>query len=151
MPFYIFCCQEHGEFEDFRSMEAAILPTPCPLCRRIAVRVWTAPAIKIVSKQRLPLGKGCYGKTVTHQETGGLDIFVPSFGAMEQDEVDYIAQGAVEKERARVKKAQKQGARNETQVKIGAYADLARKAKPGQRAKTIREALKEEVNNGRRQ
>ena len=88
-------------------------------------------------------GSGSPGKIMTHAETGGLDIFIPSDGAMEQEEVDYIAQGAIEKERARVKKAKKQGARNETQARIQAYTDLAHSTPRGQRAKILRRAIAE--------
>lgn len=114
----------------------------CPNCGQVSERIFSVLNIKVVHKVRQQYGTGSYGKVLTHKETGGLDIFVPSFGTMEQDEVDDIAQGALEKEKARVEKYKKKE-RSENQARIKAYADLARSAKRGQRAKTIREAVKE--------
>jgi hypothetical protein len=76
------------------------------------------------------------------RETGGLDIFIPSYGALEQEEVDYIAEGAIEKEKARVKKKGKTIQR-ENQALVQAYVNLANATPKGKKAKAIRQAIKE--------
>lgn len=118
-------------------------PAACPDCGLEAVRLFTPPAIKVVKKERLPLGSGSFGRLVTGKETGGLDVFIPSYGAMEQAEVDYIAEGAIEKEKERVKKT-KQGPRSENQARLQAYGSLALATKRGQRRKALQEAMKQE-------
>ena len=142
MPVYEFSCPVHGKFEQYRPMVRSGEVQTCPECGVVSDRLFSVLNIKIVNKVRQRYGEGSYGKMLTHKETGGLDIFVPSFGAMEQEEVDDIAEGALEKEKARVKKNKKTD-RSENQARIKAYAELARSAKRGQRAKTIREAIKE--------
>ena len=141
MPLYSFVCPSHGEFEQFKLVLQRDDGQTCPKCRMASVRVISMPAISFIQKERLEYGSGSYGKIVSHKETGGLDIFVPSFGALEQDEVDYVAMAAVEKEKDRVKK--RKGPRNETQARIQAYGELARSAKPGKRAETLRKAIAE--------
>ena len=95
----------------------------------------------MVEKKRLPLGAGSAGRKITSKETGGMGIFIPSFGAMEQAEVDYIAEGAIEKEKARVKKSKKTQQRANQSI-VQAYVNLANSKPKGQKAKAIREAIK---------
>ena len=137
---YLFRCDAHGPFEQLRRMAAAGLPAYCPECGESAQRVFTAPAIKVVTPQRLRYGSGSPGKTILGKDTGGLDIFIPSDGCLEQAEVDYIAEGAIEKEQVRVKK---RGFQRENQARVAAYSELALNTKPGQRAKTLRRAIVE--------
>ena len=92
--------------------------------------------------KRLQYGTGSPGKIILGSETGGLDIFVPSGGAMEQEEVDYVAEVAIEKERDRVKR-QKGRHRNANQEAIANLTQLAHQTKPKQRIKVMREAIKE--------
>ena len=141
MPLYPFYCTQHGQFDVFKHMQDDSWDITCPGCLKPAMRVWTAPASSTAQKERLRFGTGSPGRIIPSRDTGGLDILIPSMGAMEQEEVDYIALGAIEKEKERVKK--RKGPRNEMQAKIQAYTDLARHTKAGQRAKTIREAIKE--------
>ncbi len=78
-------------------------------------------------------------------------MFIPSWGALEQAEVDYIAEASIEKEKERVRK--KRDMERLTKQKIGSYLDLAYQTKPGQRAKVLKEAMKEHgelVNTNRR-
>lgn len=140
MPVYEFVCQVHGRFEQFKPMSCCAEPQVCPQCEVLARRVFSLPVIKLVETRRLRYGYGSPGKIMMHKETGGLDIFIPSDGALEQQEVDYIAEGAVEKERARVKKAKKHPQR-ETQARVQAYAALANSTPRGQRAKVLRQAI----------
>ena len=143
MPLYQFTCMTDGPFEILRPMFQSNEPMCCPECGLVATRVISIPNVKIINKPRLQFGSGSPGRVISHKETGGLDIIIPSMGAMEQDEVDYIATGAIEKEKERVKKAKKQGPRSEKQAIIQAYTDLANRTPKGQRAKVLREAIKE--------
>lgn len=149
MPIYEFLCQVHGRFEEFRPMAQCGKPAVCPDCARRARRLFSLPSIKIVERKRLRYGSGSPGRILTHKETGGLDIFIPSDGALEQDEVDYIAQGAIEKEKARVKKARK-SIQRESQARIKAYTQLAMNTPRGQRAKVLRQAIAESGDSLRR-
>lgn len=140
MPVYSFECPQHGVFDLIQEMNT-LKTCLCPRCGRASTRRMSTPArIAIVEREKLPLGTGSRGRFVSHEETGGMDIFVPSWGAMEKEEVDYVTQGAVEKEKARVRKSR---AERRTQKQIGALMEVAYAQKPGGRAKTIKEAMKE--------
>jgi len=96
-------------------------------------------SIIVKNEERLPYGKGSRGKFIPPEETGGLAIFVPSFGALEKEEVDYVAEGALEKEKQRQKKK-----RQSVQKARLEQVSLAMKQAPsGKRAKTGREIIKE--------
>ncbi len=86
--------------------------------------------------------RGDQASIQVYEETGGMDIFVPSWGAMEKAEVDYVTQGAIEKEKARVRKERTER-RTQTQKQIGALMKVAYAQKPGQRAKAIKAAMRE--------
>jgi len=58
------------------------------------------------SAERLPLGSGSRGRFIDSKETGGMSILVPSFGALEKEEVDYVAEEAIYREKERVKTAE---------------------------------------------
>jgi len=135
MPTYEYDCTEHGRFELRQSMTAS-LEAICPICGVEARRVISILNFKVTDRERLPLGYGAKGKYISHKETGGSDIFVPSWGAMEQGEVDDVTQGAIEKERSRVKK------NSETKQRLQSYVDLAYQTPKGERAKTMKEAMK---------
>jgi putative FmdB family regulatory protein len=140
---YEFICKKHGVFEAYRNMDNCTASEPCPVCKRLSERIISLPTVKIVQdKKRLPLGSGSEGKIVSSKETGGLDIFIPSYGMLEQEEVDYIAEGAVEKEKARVRK-KKKIAQRANQAMVQSFVDLANKTPRGQKAKAIREAMKD--------
>ncbi len=94
-------------------------------------------------RERQRYGSGSKGKFISHKETGGMDIFVPSFGTMEQDEVDYVAEGALEKEQARVR--HKEVRESKTKEIIQSLTNLALQTKQGQRAKVINKVLRKEV------
>lgn len=143
MPLYEYSCGEHGPVELWRPMSAVEVAMNCPQCGQPLRRVWSMPAIKVVAHEQLRYGSGSPGRVLTRKETGGLDIFIPSDGAMEQAEVDYIAEGAIEKEQARVKKAKRQGPQRENQAIVAAFKDLALATPRGQRARVLREAAKD--------
>src|SRR3990167_5966944 len=141
MPLYEFSCSFHASFEISKPMSQSGAATSCPTCGEVALKVITMPNIKIVNTPRLQFGSGSAGRVISPAETGGMGIYIPSMGAMEQQEVDYIATAAMEKEKSRIKK--KRGPRSEMQARIQAYANLAKRARPGQRAKVIRDAVKD--------
>ena len=85
-------------------------------------------------KERLPYGSGSRGKFIP-SENGRRSIFVPSFGVLEKEEVDYIVEAAKEQEDDRIRKNRK-SEQKETLEKV---TDALRKAKPGQRAKLLKE------------
>ena len=87
---------------------------------------------------RRPLGEKAGGRYIKG-ENGMRDILIPSFGALEQEEVDYLAEGALEKERDRM-------AKRETSVQkaaLGSVIDEMRKAPRGQRAEVGENIIKE--------
>ncbi len=138
-PIYSYECEKHGTFEVIKQMTSCTV-APCPTCGVDSTRVVSRPArIVMVERERLPLGSGSRGRFVSHAETGGMDIFVPSFGTMEKEEVDFVTQGAVEKEKARVRH---QRTERRAEKQIGELISLAYATKPGQRLKTIKEAAK---------
>ena len=103
----------------------------------------TAPArITVLQKERLPYGSGSRGRYVSSSETGGMPILIPSWGALEKAEVDYLADGAIDKEKERVRK--KREYVSQDKERISKYMKLAYATKPGQRAKTVRQVMKEE-------
>jgi len=139
---YEFECLEHGVFEGYRTMENCSAPEPCPECSVLSERIISLPAIVIKQgSQRLQFGSGSPGRVISHKETGGLDIYIPSAGAMEQQEVDYIAEGAIEKEKARVRK-KKRTMQSANQAIVQAYVNLANSKPRGQKAKAIRETIR---------
>jgi putative FmdB family regulatory protein len=140
MPLYEFACAKHGSFELYRSMDKCTSPANCPECNSPSGRIITASNIHIVQGGKaLPLGSGSPGKIISSKETGGMGIFIPSYGALEQAEVDYLAEGAIENEKTRIKKK----THRKTQAVVQAFADLANRTKKGQKAKAIRQAIKE--------
>lgn len=60
-------------------------------------------SIRVKHTEQLPLGNKSRGRFISHEETGGSDILIPSWGALEKEEIDYIAEVAIEKEKSRVR------------------------------------------------
>ena len=93
---------------------------------------------------RLPYGEGSAGKYVSAKETGGLPIFVPSFGAVEQAEVDYVAEQAVGKERERVKAHKALNESNAlTKEALGNIVETVKAQPEGKRIKAATEIIRE--------
>ena len=146
MPVYEYRCETHGKFEQFKPMPQCAVLECCPQCGVVARRIFSVAALKVVEKKRLQYGSESPGRILTRKETGGLDIFIPSMGMLEQEEVDDIALAAIDKEQTRVKRAKKQVQR-QSQTIIQAYSDLARSTKRGHRARVLREAMKDQGDN----
>ena len=89
-------------------------------------------------KERLPYGDKSRGKFIP-PEKGRRAIFVPSFGALEKEEVDYTVEAAQEQEDERIRK----GGISESKAKLEAVANIMRQAPERERAKAGREAMKE--------
>jgi len=88
--------------------------------------------------ESLPYGNKSKGRIVP-SEKGRRSIFVPSFGALEKEEIDYVVEVAQEQEDERIKR----GYKSEQQERLEAVVDATRQAKQGERAKAARKILKE--------
>ncbi len=93
--------------------------------------------IIIKNKERLPYGSNSRGKFIP-PEKGRRAIFVPSFGVLEKEEVDYLIEASQEKEDERLKKTP----HTETMEQIEKVAQIALQAKSLDRAKAIKELLR---------
>ena len=92
--------------------------------------------VHVKRKERLPYGEGAKGRLVP-SEKGRRSIFVPSFGSMEQDEIDYVVEVAQDQEDERIKKGEK----SPTKENLENLVNAAQTAPKGERAKTARELL----------
>jgi len=90
-------------------------------------------------KERLPLGSGSRGRFIDSKETGGMSILVPSFGALEKEEVDYVVEEAIYQEKERVKTAEPRL----TKVALQNVITETMKAPAGKRKKTLEQITKE--------
>ena len=95
--------------------------------------------IRFKTTERLPLGNKSRGRYLTSEETGGMPILIPSFGALEKEEVDYTAEAAIESERERVKATPPR----DSQVALANVVTEARKAPKGKRKETMQRITKE--------
>jgi len=93
----------------------------------------------IKTPEQLPLGSGSRGRFISSEETGGLAILVPSFGALEKEEVDYVAEEAIAKEKERVKTAKPRLAT----MALRNVVNETKKAPAGKRKKLLEEITKE--------
>ena len=93
----------------------------------------------IKTKEQLPLGNGSRGRFISSQETGGLAILVPSFGALEKEEVDYVAEEAIYAEKERLKKPEPRL----TKTALQNVVTETLKAPEGKRKKTLEQITKE--------
>jgi len=144
MPIYEHRCQEHGLFQVLRTVDSPNIE-PCPLCGSQCARALSSPAPAVVRhRESLPYGSGSRGKFIPSEETGGLPVFVPSFGAMEKEEVEYVAEAAVAKERERVAKKQPLTERNAlTKQAMGNIVKIGKDQPRGKRATTMEKINKE--------
>ena len=87
-------------------------------------------------KERLPYGNKDRGRYVKGGN-GRRDIFVPSFGTMEKEEIDYVVEVAQEQEDERLKRPEKTPQKENLEY----VANEMLKAPKGKRAKTAREII----------
>ncbi len=112
----------------------------CPDCGSSCNLIPSVPARAIVhERERLPLGNGSRGRFISSKETGGLSILVPSFGALEKEEVDYVAEEAIAEEKERIKTAKPRLAT----TALRNVMTETRKAPKGKRRKTLEQITKE--------
>ena len=94
--------------------------------------------IIIKNKENLPYGNKDRGRLVP-SEKGRRAIFVPSFGTMEKEEVDYIVEASQDKEDERIKKNEK----SNTRERLEQVVEVARRAPRGKRAIAAQEIIDE--------
>ncbi len=88
------------------------------------------------NKERLPYGSGSRGKFVP-PENGRRGIFVPSWGALEKEEIDYIVTAEQEKEDERIKKREQ----SITKQKLEYVTATVLQAPEGKRAEAAQESI----------
>ena len=92
----------------------------------------------VKTKEQLPYGTGSRGRYIPAEETGGLAVFVPSFGAMEKEEVDYVTEVAVNNEKERVAKGRPHNEQNAlTKEALGNIVKIGKSQPEGKRHKTM--------------
>lgn len=92
----------------------------------------------VKNKERLPYGDKDRGKLVP-PEKGRRAIFVPSFGTMEKEEVDYVVEVAQEQEDERIRKNES----SEQKEQLESVVNAARNAPAGKRAETAQKIINE--------
>jgi len=94
--------------------------------------------IIVKQKEQLPLGDKSRGRLVP-SENGRRAIFVPSWGAMEKEEVDYIVEVAQGQEDERIKRNKVSAQR----LALETVTREVRKAPRGKRAKVGKEIIEQ--------
>lgn len=143
MPRYEYDCPEHGVFEQIADINRNGHPEPCPACGELSPRIMSRPArLNFVQKERLPLGEGSRGKYIP-PEGDRHGILVPSWGALEKDEVEYTAMAALEIEEERVKLRKERPKRDWGDQKdvLEKVTQAALRAPQGHRAETIQNCI----------
>lgn len=132
MPLYDFSCPDCGDFEKIANSDEEVR---CPHCGKLAHRKLSVPSRIIVNHgENLPYGNKSRGRMVTTEK--GTNILIPSWGALEKEEIDYIAEVAIEKDKNEVRISPQKKT-------IGNLVALANRTPRGKRSMKIREALKE--------
>lgn len=118
---------------------------PCPQCSDTARKILSLPSRAIIrAKEQLPYGSGSRGRFIPAEETGGRSVFVPSFGSMEKEEVDYVTEVAVEQEKERIAKNLHEEHRDyKTKEAMANIVKQSKKAPEGKRKETMERILKE--------
>jgi len=140
MPIYQYQCLRCGLC--FEKLQPMVMQgkASCPDCGSTGKLIPSAPAPAIIhEKERLRLGSKSRGRLVSAEETGGMSILVPSFGALEKEEVDYTAEVAIAQEKERVKKAEPRLAA----VALQNVVTETLKAPEGKRKKLLEQITKE--------
>ena len=90
------------------------------------------------NKEQLPYGNGSRGVLVPARD-GRRAIFVPSFGSMEKEEVEYVAEVAQGQEDERIERKEVSHQR----AMLEEVTQATRQAPSGERAKVAGEIIKE--------
>ena len=88
-------------------------------------------------KERLPYGSNSRGKFIP-PENGRRAIFVPSFGVLEKEEVDYLVEASQEQEDDRIRKDKT----SDQKKQLEEVTEAVLKAPAGKRAALARELAK---------
>lgn len=144
MPLYEYQCSQHGRFE---RLEGTLAPTItcCPVCGANSRRVVSlVGGIKVVEHERRMLGSKSKGRYLSSAETGGLPILIPSFGALEKEEIDYTAEVAIAQEKERVAKKRPVNEGNALKKQaLSNVVNITKSAAKGKRMKQLKEVGKD--------
>ena len=99
-------------------------------------KIKTLSFIRVKHKERLPYGEKSRG-TYIPAEKGRRDIFVPSWGSMEKEEIDYVVEEARGQEDERIKGKSKSPAKE----RLEKVVEATRQAPRGERAKTAQNLI----------
>ena len=132
-PLYEYRCPKDGVWESINSGENTL---PCPECGKSCKRIFSIPAkARVTYKENLPLGNKSRGRFIPPKD-GRAGILIPSYGLLEKEEIDYIAEANIEKEEKRKRD-------NPQKENLNNLINYARTVKPGKRDEAIRQVLKE--------
>ena len=137
MPNYDYECPAHGKFEIFQHMKSE-RKASCPECGTNSPFVFPHVGIRILNRIRYELGSNAPSQLIKSNVPGGLDSYVISEGALEQEEIDHI--GLVQDEREVVRQKQE---KSDTKKAIGNLVATATKQKQGQRFSTMKKVRAE--------
>jgi len=123
-------CPKHGVFEDINKGDKH---KNCPECDFPSPKIFSTFSFRVSHRENLPLGSKSRGRFIppTKDNSG---ILIPSYGLLEKEEVDYIAEYELDKEK---------NTRRESQTKknIEYLTKLANKTQRGHRAEVIKEVI----------
>ncbi len=72
MPLYDYCCDSHGVFEEFNTLELSREPCACPSCGQASARVITVPNIRrLAPKVRNAMERNEKSREAPHVCHGG--------------------------------------------------------------------------------
>ena len=101
-------------------------------------KIKTIGIMKVKHKESLPYGEKSRGRLVPAEE-GRRAIFVPSWGSMEKEEIDYVVEEAQGQEDERIKKNKKSA----TKERLEKVVEATRQAPRGKRAETAQKLIDE--------
>jgi putative FmdB family regulatory protein len=131
MPVYDFLCPKCGKFEELLANYKKHIS--CPICG-LESKLVPSKCVGIVRyREQLPLGNKSRGRFIP-PEKGMNGILIPSYGLLEKEEVDYIAEYSIDKEKNRVRKS-------EQKDKLEKLTRYAMSMPKGRRGEAINKAL----------
>lgn len=71
MPRYEFFCETCGTFEQWRDHRESGEPMPCPSCKVVAKRIYSAPGVKVRNETRRPSDQGPKAGIVERPDSSG--------------------------------------------------------------------------------
>jgi len=95
------CPQCRELIEISKTMVDAKLEEKCLSCGVKLKRIFNTHPFQLEHKENLPLGNKSRGRYIKGEHN---DILIPSFGLLEKEEIDYIAEANIEKDKNRKRK-----------------------------------------------